>query len=129
MKTISPFLPRWLVAAATVLLLGLPALPASAQSPAMETEIDYLIEQVGRDRCNFIRNDRPMLGREAREHLQSKRERNAALFSSTEEFIEKIASRSETTGQPYLIRCARRFQLSSEEWMTMLLEHYREDNS
>ncbi len=128
-KTVIPIFPRLLTSLSIPVLWTLLLSPAAAQSGVMETEIDFLIDQVGRDRCNFIRNDRRYLGREARAHLQSKRERNSAQFSSAEEFIEKIASHSETTGQPYLIRCARRFQFTANEWFSMLLENYRSKKS
>lgn len=92
----------------------------------MNDEIDYLISSVGRNGCSFIRNDRNYRGREAREHLQSKRQRNERLFASTEEFIGKIASESATSGKPYQIRCRGQQEIAANEWFTSLLEQYRD---
>ena len=108
------------------LLLALALMPVVSLAETMNEEIDYLIASVGRDGCTFIRNDRRYSGREAREHLRSKRQRNAQLIDSTEEFIKNIASESSTSGAPYLIRCRRQQQLTANEWFTALLEDHRE---
>ncbi len=106
-------------------LLAAALLPAvSASEPNVE-EIDYLIASVGKNRCSFIRNGRRYAGRDARYHLESKRRRNAHLFDSTEEFIERIASKSATTGKPYLISCRGKARQTAKEWFTALLEQYR----
>ena len=108
-------------------LLLMPVSSAFAQPGTMDEEINFLISKVGRDGCVFIRNDRRYTGRQARVHLQSKLELNAALVHNTEEFIDKIASISADTGKPYLIRCARQYQFSAYEWFTMLLASYRKE--
>ncbi|HJO10955.1 MAG: DUF5329 family protein [Gammaproteobacteria bacterium] len=109
-----------------ILLFAFALMPAVSLADTMDDEIDYLIGSVGRDGCTFIRNNMRYSGREAREHLRSKRERNAQLIGSTEEFIEKIASGSSTSGRPYLIRCRRQQQLTANEWFTALLEEHRD---
>jgi len=95
----------------------------SAQT--MDDEIDFLIESVGRDGCAFIRNERRYSGREARQHLRSKRALNSQLLDSTEDFIEKIASRSATSGEPYLIRCRGKEAVAASEWLRTLLARHR----
>ena len=107
------------------LLLALALMPAVSLADTMNQEIDYLIGSVGRNGCTFIRNDRQYSGRDAREHLRSKRRRNARLIDSTEEFIEKIASESSTSGKPYLISCRGQQQQTANEWFTALLEKHR----
>ncbi len=100
-------------------------MPAVSVADTMNDEIDYLIDSVGRGGCTFIRNDRKYLGRDAREHLRSKRRLNAQLINSTEEFIEKIASESSTSGAPYLISCRGQQQETAIEWFSALLEKLR----
>ena len=92
---------------------------------SMNEEIDYLISSVGKDGCKFIRNGHRFQGRDARAHLTSKRRRNAHIIDSTEEFIEKIASQSATSGEPYLINCKGEKQQNAGEWFTTLLEQIR----
>lgn len=107
------------------ILLTAALLPAVYASEPMAEEIDYLIASVGRNGCSFIRNGRRYSGRDARYHLESKRRRNAHLFDSTEEFIERIASKSVTTAKPYLISCRGKERQTAREWFMALLAQYR----
>ncbi len=107
------------------LLLAFALMPVVSLADTMDEEIDYLISSVGRSGCTFIRNGKRYSGRDARAHLRSKRRRNAHLIDSTEEFIEKIASESSTSGKPYLIRCGRQQQETANAWFTALLEKHR----
>ena len=91
----------------------------------MAEEIDYLIGSIGKNGCTFIRNGERLPSRDARAHLKSKRKRNAHVFDSTEEFIEKIASASVTTGKNYLISCRGKDKQPTREWFTALLEQRR----
>ncbi len=111
------------------LLLAFALMPVVSLADTMDEEIDYLISSVGRSGCAFIRNGKRFLGRDARAHLRSKRRRNAHLIDSTEEFIEKIASESSTSGKPYLIRCGSRQQEAANAWFTALLENHRGSGS
>ncbi len=95
--------------------------PLFALADPMNEEIDYLISSVGKNGCTFIRNGDKYTGKDARAHLNSKRRRNAHIIDSTEEFIEKIASQSATSGKPYLIRCKGENQRNAGEWFTALL--------
>ena len=103
------------------LLLVFALQPAATLADSMNEEIDYLISSVGRGGCTFIRNGNRLSGRNARAHLQSKRRRNAHVIDSTEVFIEKIASKSATSGKPYLISCNGEIPQNANEWFTALL--------
>ncbi|MDA0279478.1 MAG: DUF5329 family protein [Proteobacteria bacterium] len=103
-----------------VIALVLLAPVSSAES--MNYEINRLISSVGRNGCNFIRNGEKYRGKAARDHLRSKRKLNEQLISTTEEFIEKIASTSAATGEPYLIRCLSQEERTVSEWFTTQLE-------
>ena len=100
-------------------------LPAPTLADSMNEEIDYLISSVGKGGCTFIRNGNRLTGEDARMRLKSKRRRNAHIIDSTEEFIEKIASQSATSGKPYLIRCKGENQQNAGEWFTALLAQRR----
>lgn len=98
---------------------------AAVFADTTEDEIDYLISSVGKSGCAFIRNGKRYSGRDARAHLKSKRRANARLIHSTEEFIEKIASKSSMSGKPYLISCKGQERQTAGEWFTELLMKYR----
>ena len=110
-----------LCGAVIVLLLS----PSVFAAESVNYEINRLISAVGRNGCTFIRNGEEYRGRAAREHLRSKREQNAQLVGSAEDFIQKIASGSAATGEPYLIQCRGEEQKTLNEWFTTLLEENR----
>ncbi len=107
------------------LLLVFVLQPTVTFADSMNEEIDHLISSVGTGGCTFIRNGNRLTGRDARAHLKSKRRRNAHIIDSTEEFIEKIASQSVTSGKPYLISCKGANQQNGREWFTALLAQRR----
>jgi hypothetical protein len=82
------------------ILIALALLPAPTLADTKDDEIDYLISSVGKSGCTFIRNGKRYSGRDARAHLKSKRRHNAHLIDSAEDFIEKLASKSSTSGKP-----------------------------
>ena len=100
--------------------------PFASVADTMDEEINYLLNAVGESACTFIRNGKGHSARDARAHLNSKRRRNADLFDSAEVFIEKIASKSSMSGQPYLIRCKGKDQQTAAEWFTNQLAQYRQ---
>lgn len=105
------------------------AVTLNSHAAPHEDEIQFLIDSIGKDGCRFLRNDRRYSSREARAHLQSKYELNAHYVASAEDFINKIASRSETTGDAYQIRCRDQAELPAADWFSMLLMRYRADQS
>ena len=94
-----------------------------------EDEIQFLIDSVGQDGCRFVRNDRRWSNRSARSHLQSKWELNVRLVASAEDFIEKIASYSVTSGESYRIRCRGESEQPASIWFHSLLSRYRRNGS
>src|SRR5688572_10919605 len=52
----------------------------------------------------FVRNGRSYAPRTAAKFLRGKWDDRAAEVHSAEEFIAKVATRSSTTGKPYLVR-------------------------
>ncbi|MCK7506253.1 MAG: DUF5329 domain-containing protein [Desulfobacterales bacterium] len=73
--------------------------------PAAEKQIEALIAAIERmTDAAFIRNGRPYGAAAAAEFLRRKWRHRAADVGSADDFIEKVASFSSTTGQPYRIR-------------------------
>ena len=119
MKTILKLVP---------VLLALTMAPAIAAGEMMDTEIDYLLESVASSSCTFIRNGKEHEASDARDHLQMKRRRGKRYFDSTEEFIERLASKSSWTGKPYRIRCDGE-EVNAGDWFTALLTEHRNRSS
>jgi hypothetical protein len=99
--------------------------PAPLRAETMDNEIDYLLDTVAASNCTFIRNGKEYDADDARDHLQSKRRRGKRYFDSTEEFIERLASKSSMSGKPYQIRCGDDAAVPAGEWFTALLMAHR----
>jgi hypothetical protein len=81
------------------------ALRAADLPPATEKQIEALIAAIERMAdATFIRNGRLYGAAVAAEFLRRKWRHREANVGSADDFIEKVASFSSTTGQPYLIR-------------------------
>ena len=106
-------------------LIAFAVLSATAVADTKNDQISYLINSVGKNGCVFIRNGERFSGKEAREHLRTKRKRNAHLIHSAEDFIKKIASRSSMSGEPYMISCRDEEPQTANEWFTRLLALHR----
>jgi hypothetical protein len=106
------------------IFLALALSPAFADDSAMDAEIDYLLATVAKSSCTFIRNGKEHDAGDARDHLQMKRRRGKRYFDSTEEFIERLASKSSWTGKPYRIRCGDE-EVDAGDWFTALLTEHR----
>jgi hypothetical protein len=117
-----------------LLIMLLPSISAAAAlsdedmpSTAMEDEISYLLSAVDRDDCTFVRNDISYSSDEFQQHLRSKLEGNDELINSTEDFIEKVATRSSISESPYVGICEGELQIM-KDWLIGLLESYRRGN-
>lgn len=68
--------------------------------------IEYLFERLKQSRYNFIRNGKTYSTARAVAHLKWKYLRVKKDISTAEDFVEKIASGSRKSGDPYLVRIA-----------------------
>jgi len=94
-----------IVATALALSACSDALRAADLPSAEEKQILALIAAIERmTDAAFIRNGRPYGSAAAAEFLRRKWRQREADVRSADDFIEKVASISSTTGQPYLIR-------------------------
>lgn len=108
------------------MLLGLASATATAadQISAQEKEkIEYLINHIGSMKdATFIRNDKEYDARTAAFFLRSKWQMNKDKVRTSEDFIEKIASRSSTTGKPYRIRMKNGKEIECRDYLDILLK-------
>jgi hypothetical protein len=91
---------------ALFLAMTLPTVAAGQTAPAAERQkIESLIKQVGELKdAKFVRNGSTHDVSTAMRFLRGKWEANDADVKTAKDFIDKVASRSGTSGKPYLIR-------------------------
>lgn len=113
---------------AAILTVSAPLIALSAEEPAKtETQkIERLIGHVGKlGKAKFIRNDVEYDAASAEKFMRAKWKAMGADIKTATEFIEKIASKSSTTGKPYLIRFADGKERKSGEYLTEQLKTLR----
>jgi Family of unknown function (DUF5329) len=103
---------------------------ACAAAPRAQTaaEVEHLLAYLLASGCQFHRNGEWHDAAAAAQHLRDKYEAmlQRDLITSTESFIERGASRSSMSGQPYLVRCAQAATLPSGDWFSAELRRYRQ---
>jgi len=103
------------------------ALSPMIANAAMEDEIDHLMDSQASSGCTFVRNDISYSAREFQDHLRSKMRQNENVYDSTEEFIDKIATRSALSDSPYVALCDGELKIV-RDWFSELLAAYRDNN-
>jgi hypothetical protein len=110
-----------------VLALALVPVAHAAPPPSAQTEVNYLLEFVATSGCDFNRNGSWYDSRRAEAHLRHKYAVLAASnrINSAEDFIERAATKSSLSGQPYQVRCSGREVVPSNQWLREVLTRYR----
>ena len=86
-----------------------------------ETEIRSLIHAVRKSGCEFDRNGTLYAAERAAEHLELKYARGKRYADSAEAFIERLATGSSWSGEPYWMICDGDNTLAAE-WLSKKLE-------
>ena len=111
------------------LTLGLLLVPVARAEPSItvQTEVDFLLGDIERSGCEFYRNGTWSDSKAAQAHVRSKYEYLVArnLVNTTEEFIERAATESSFSGQPYKVRCDGGATVTSSQWLRAELARYR----
>ncbi|HEX8612971.1 MAG TPA: DUF5329 domain-containing protein [Telluria sp.] len=99
----------------------------AAAPDVTRTEVTRLLEAVEKSQCQFNRNGSWHDAREARAHLQKKYDylEKKKLVTTTESFIERGASTSSMSGDPYQMRCAGTAVVNSADWLKAELARVR----
>ena len=118
MKTITSF--------TLSLLLGLSFLAQAAPSEHAKAEITGLMNKLANSGCQFQRNGDWHDAGQARAHLQRKYDYllKQNLVDSSEQFIQRAASKSSVSGKPYRVKCGA-LELDSAVWFDMQLQRLR----
>ena len=111
-----------LLAGAIVAMAG-----AAPPPPAAQVEIDVLMSRLEASACQFNRNGTWHSAADARAHLRRKLKyfEEKGTVQSAEEFIERAASASSMTGEPYLVRCGDGAAIPSAAWLRSELKALR----
>lgn len=113
----------------SLLLAWILALPYTANAdPAADREIEYLLEFVATSGCIFVRNGDDHDAADAADHLRLKLDRGKRYVNSAEQFIERLATESSWSGDPYTVTCAGNTQTSAE-WLQHALADYRQQGA
>jgi hypothetical protein len=80
--------------------------------------IDRLLSRIANADATFVREGRDYSPAEAADHLRDKLAAAGPRITTLEEFIEHIASRSSTTGEPYRVRLADGTEMDARDWLT-----------
>lgn len=100
---------------------------AAPLPPAARAEIDGLLSRLETSACEFNRNGTWHTAAEAKSHLLRKLKylEDRSAVASAEQFIERAASGSSTTGQPYLVKCGNGAPVPSATWLLAQLQAIR----
>ncbi len=103
---------------------------ALAAPPAdVQTEIEYLLQHVEESGCDFNRNGIWYDGKRARSHLTDKYQYLRDQINTTNDFIDRAASKSSMTGISYQIRCSGDEPVESSRWLLDALAAYRQSKA
>ena len=126
--TRKPSLRFWLrhAARAAMLLFTLLAHAASL-TPASRVEIDSLLSRLAASGCQFGRNGSWYTSIEAQAHLRKKLDYliDKGAVVSTEQFIERAATKSSVSGRVYQVRCGSNPPVPSSAWLHSELQDLR----
>lgn len=113
----------------SVLMLGLLLVPAARAEPPtnVQIEVNFLLGYVEGAGCEFYRNGTWHDSKAAQAHLRDKYKYFVArnLINTTEDFIERAATESSFSGQPYKVRCNGGAPVTSNQWLRDELARFR----
>ena len=113
----------------SVLMLGLLLVPVARAEPptSVQIEVNFLLGYVEGSGCDFYRNGTWHDSKTGQAHLRDKYKYLVArnLVNTTEQFIERGATESSFSGQPYEVRCNGGATVTSSQWLRDELTHFR----
>lgn len=103
----------WAVFLASLIACSQP----SASESRLSKEIEFLIHEVEKSSCRFLRNGKSYSAHEAANHMRMKYDYAGSKIHDITSFIEKVATKSSLTGRPYFIECDGRPREPSAVWL------------
>jgi hypothetical protein len=114
----------WILVAALA-AAGLALAEPAARSAETQAEIDFLLERVADSGYVFVRNGEEHGSAEAAAHMRRKYEHFDDEILTTEDFIERSATRSLITRRAYEVRFPDGTQMETARWLRDELAAYR----
>jgi hypothetical protein len=101
---------------------------AADSEDIMEKEIQHLFDYLKDSDCEFNRNGKWYTVKAAVEHINIKFQYliKKGLINSTEQFIDRAASKSSMSGKPYVVKCGESEPVKSSVWFKRELTSFRE---
>jgi hypothetical protein len=87
----------------------------AAQAP--DAQVAALLRAIETSGCRMERNGEVHEGKAAAEHLRMKLERSGRPGMSADLFIDRVASGSTVSGQPYRVLCPGQPAVDSRAWL------------
>jgi hypothetical protein len=117
---------RFRAALAMLAALACGAAQAAPLPAPARAEVDALLARLETSGCHFNRNGRWHSGADAKTHLLRKLDylETKDLVRSADQFIERAASKSSSSGKPYLVRCGAA-ATESKAWLDAELKAIR----
>ncbi len=100
-------------------------LPPGAGADEAPAEIEYLLSTIGSSNCTFIRNGKQHDAQDAEAHLRMKYRRGKRYAPTSDQFIERLASKSSMSKMPYYIECESEERMAFGQWLMQRLNEYR----
>jgi len=113
----------------SIVMLGLLLVPVARAEPPtnVQIEVNFQLGYIEGSGCEFYRNGTWHDSKTAQAHLRDKYKglvkRN--LINTTEEFIERAATASSLSGQPYKLKCNGGATVTSNQWLRDELARFR----
>lgn len=96
---------------------------------AQKPEVQHLLEYLKNSGCQMERNGSKHDAWEAVEHIQKKYDYYKNDIKTTEDFIERSASRSSLSGRAYKVLCPGEEVRPTADWLKEELERYRKEHT
>ena len=106
-------------------LSSAPAFSVETEKSVLESEIEFLLNEVEKTDCKLIRNGKEYNGEKAALHINRKYRHFKKRIKTTEDFIEYSADKSIISGKFYFIQCPNRPKIRCSKWLSLKLQKLR----
>jgi hypothetical protein len=111
--------------ACALLFAGFATSTAADVPSEQRHEVEHLLNFVANTSCIIDRNGSLHTGPDALSHIKKKYAYFRDDISTTEEFIERAASKSTFSGTAYKVRCGDNKTITTQHWLMTELVAYR----
>ncbi len=110
-----------------IILMMLVMVPIKAAPDAKsKIEIDHLLAYIKSSEVIFIRNGKEYPVADGLKHIQKKFNHFNAKIITSEDFIEKTATKSEMSGNAYQVKLKDNTKIDCGKWLLIELKKFRE---